>query len=138
MEKLLEVQKELGAVYKDQDNPFFKSKYADINAYIDAIKPVLSKHGLVLLQPLTNLDGKPAIETVILAGNRQVFTATIPLPEITDPQKMGAAITYFRRYALQSLFVMKAMDDDGNSIKIETAPKSTYKGSSTLPDEPPF
>lgn len=122
MDKLLEVQKELGVVYKDSDNPFFKSKYADINAYIDAIKPVLSKHGLVLIQPLTNVEGKPAIETTVTDGDKVLITGKMPLPEIADPQKMGAAITYFRRYALQSLFVMKAEDNDGNDTKGEDSP----------------
>lgn len=112
-QKLLEVQKELGVVYKDQNNPFFKSKYADINSYIDAIKPVLNKHELVILQPLVE-DG---IATVILdartGAELRFDTAITPNP---DPQKMGSAITYFRRYALQSLFVMKAEDTDGNDL----------------------
>lgn len=112
-QKLLEVQKELGVVYKDQNNPFFKSKYADINSYIDAIKPVLNKHELVILQPLVE-DG---IATIILdartGAELRFDTAITPNP---DPQKMGSAITYFRRYALQSLFVMKAEDTDGNDL----------------------
>lgn len=117
--KLLEVQKELGAVKKDKENPFFKSKYADINAYIDVIKPVLNKHGLVLLQPLNYVgDSVPrlGVTTMLIdpeSGEKIEMYA--PLPENPDPQKMGSAITYFRRYALQSLFVMQSDDDDANS-----------------------
>ena len=115
--KLALAMEEMGAVYKDKDNPFFKSKYADINAYIDVIKPALTNHGLSVVQPLTNIDGKPAIATIIMDGNDTILTSTMPLPDIQDPQKMGSAITYFRRYALQSLFVLKAEDDDAEGAK---------------------
>ena len=50
--KLLEVQKEVGAISKDSKNPFFKSKYFDINQLIEHVQPVLNKHGLVLTQPI--------------------------------------------------------------------------------------
>ena len=112
--KLLEVQKELGIVLKDADNPFYKTAYASINAYIDAIKPILSKHGIVILQPLTT-DGVATL--LIDTASGESMQTAIKLPEIADPQKMGSAITYFRRYSLQSLFVIKAVDDDGSSAK---------------------
>jgi hypothetical protein len=115
--KLALAMEEMGAVYKDKDNPFFKSKYADINAYIDVIKPALAKHGLSILQPLTHIDGKPALNTTVMDGENIIIQSVMPLPEVADPQKMGSAITYFRRYALQSLFVLKAEDDDANSTK---------------------
>jgi hypothetical protein len=120
-QKLLAVQEELGAVTKDKENPFFKSSYADINSYIDAIKPILSKHGLIILQPLTT----EGLSTMLIdAENKMEMKWTTPLPQNTDPQKMGAIVTYFRRYALQSLFVMKAEDDDANSAsgKSDKAP----------------
>ena len=49
----------------------------------------------------------------------------MPLPDLQDPQKMGSAITYYRRYALQSLFLLQTQDDDGEGAK--TAPKQTKK-----------
>ena len=51
-----------------------------------------------------------------------------PLPEVTDAQKAGSAITYFRRYALQSLLALEAEDDDGNtaSSKSDTREKAPY------------
>lgn len=114
VKKLLLVQEELGAVTKDKENPFFKSSYADINSYIDAIKPALNKHKLVILQPLTT-DG--VMTMLIDTETGEDFRFTMKLPELADPQKMGSAITYFRRYSLQSLFVLKAEDDDANSTK---------------------
>lgn len=126
--KLLAFQKEVGAIPKDSVNPFFKSKYADINTYIGVIKPILSRHGLVLLQPLTRLtthhsiDGecvisKTALKTILIdsESGEEISDITL-LPEDIDPQKMGAIITYFRRYAIQSMLCLEAEDDDGNTV----------------------
>ena len=115
--KLLKAQKEIGAVKKGKENPFFKSKYADINDYLGVIKPVLNKHGLVLVQPITHFKNRQtALSTKILDGEtgKVLHESKFALPEIDDPQKMGSAITYYRRYALQSLFALEAEDDDGN------------------------
>ena len=113
--KLLQVQMEIGAIAKEETNPFFKSKYFDINALIEHVKPVLTKHGLVLIQPLVNLDGKIALSTELMdVDSGDCLKAVTPLPDNTDPQKMGSTITYFRRYAVQSLLFLQAEDDDGN------------------------
>lgn len=137
--KLLAFQKEIGAIPKDSVNPFFKSKYADINTYIGVIKPILSKHGLVLLQPLTRLtthnsiDGervisKTALKTMLIdsESGEEISDITL-LPENIDPQKMGAIITYFRRYAIQSMLCLEAEDDDGNTVSenVKTSSSTT-------------
>jgi hypothetical protein len=142
-EKLLKVQQEIGAIKKDKDNPYFKSKYADINSMLAVVKPVLNKHGLFLLQSLTNIEGKLALKTSIyeaeqkpITGGGNVISDICPLPEMADPQKSGSAITYFRRYALQSLLALEAEDDDGNHasegdeppfISEKPATKPTFK-----------
>jgi len=113
--KILAVQSEVGAISKDSTNPFFKSKYFDINKLLDVVMPVLNKHGLVLLQPLTHIDGKSAIKTILIDSETgDSIENSIPLTENPDPQKMGSAITYYRRYSLQSLLGLQAEDDDGN------------------------
>lgn len=124
--KLLEVQKELGAVSKDKQNPFFSSNYADINKFIEVVKPVLSKHGLVLLQPLTNINGLPALETVVFDAEtgEKVGSQTPLIFKDNDPQKVGSAITYYRRYALQSFLFVEAEDDDANKASGKKAPKA--------------
>ena len=113
--KLSEVQKEVGAIAKDSKNSFFKNNYFDINGLLKELKPTLNKYGLVVMQPLTNLNDKPALETLIIDvdGGEQI-KSIIPLPDNPDPQKMGSIITYFRRYSLQSFFLLQAEDDDGN------------------------
>jgi len=118
--KLHALQSEVGAITKNATNPFFKSKYFDINGLIEHIHPLLEKHGIVIMQPLTHIGGKPAIRTIVAdkASDERIEDVT-PLPMIDDPQKMGAAITYYRRYALQSFLLLGAEDDDGNSAKPE-------------------
>lgn len=136
-EKLLEVQKEIGAIKKEETNPFFKSKYFDINGLLAVVKPVLNKHGLVLLQALTTLEGKPALKTTIAHNENnqdspENIIETCFIPESADVQKMGSAITYMRRYALQSLLALEAEDDDANIA-------STHKQASTsniMPTKP--
>ena len=65
--KLLKLNQALSPIKKDQDNPFYHSKYADINKIIGEVRPKLTELGLVVLQPLTSLpDGKSAIKTIII------------------------------------------------------------------------
>ena len=98
------------------------------------LKPLFAKYGLLVIQPLTHIEGKPAIDTRIISSDKELSFVT-PLPPNstvhtykskaghdctdteTDPQKMGAVITYYRRYALQSLFLLQAEDTDGKVIK---------------------
>ena len=114
-EKLFAIQGEVEVISKDSINPFFKSRYFDINKLLETLKPLLQKHKLLLMQPLAEIGGKPALSTIIIdtETDDKVLSA-IPIPENTDPQKMGSAITYFRRYALQSFFALQAEDDDAN------------------------
>jgi len=109
--KLLEVQKEVGAISKDSKNPFFKSKYFDINQLIEHVQPVLNKHGLVLIQPL--FEG--TVRSVLVdSESAEKLESGLELPELTDPQKLGSCITYYRRYTLASLLGLQAEDDDAN------------------------
>ena len=121
-DRLLSAQERIGVISKDQTNPFYEHKYADINTIIDMVKPILHDEGLLLLQPLSNIDGKPAIKTIIMCKD-DVISDTIVLPEDQNPQKMGSSITYFRRYALQSMLFMQAEDDDGNSASRQSTQK---------------
>jgi len=112
LNKIAEVKKEVGKLSKDATNPFYKSKYIDINSMLDVIEPALAKHGLLLTQPI--LDG--CVRTVITSIESQDMCtiSELKLPELNDPQKIGSAITYYRRYTLQSLLALGAEDDDGN------------------------
>lgn len=129
--KLLEFQRMVGAISKDETNPFFKSKYFDINGLIEAIKPVLNKLDLVLVQPIVvalSSDNKNAIQTLLLDGDKTILSSTFILPDNIDPQKMGSAITYYRRYAIQSMLLLQAEDDDSNVASGKAETKIFNKG----------
>ena len=108
--KLYDLQNELGAISKDATNPFYKSKYFDINSLIGQLKPLLQKHNLVLIQPITDNQ----VRSVIVDLDGGSVESSIQLPNDLAAQKLGSAITYFRRYTLQSLLALQAIDDDGN------------------------
>ena len=125
--KLHLAKQEIGKVTKGSNNPFFKSKYADLNAILEATEPILLKYSLLLLQPI--LDGKVCTQ-IIDIENGDMVTSELILPIITDPQKQIAGITYFRRASLQSLLSLQAIDDDGNEV---TKIVSTQKPTITIP-----
>jgi hypothetical protein len=110
--KIGKIQQEIGKIKKEQTNPFFKSSYFDINQLLDNLLPLLKEEKLTLSQPLTHINERPAIATIISDGDNKI-ESVVTLPDIQDPQKMGSAITYFRRYALQSMFGLQSVDDDG-------------------------
>jgi len=117
---LSKVKKEVGKLSKTETNPFFKSKYFDINGLIEQVEPLLEKNGLVLLQPI--LDNK--VKSIIWHVETEKCVASeIDLPNLQDPQKLGSAITYYRRYTLQSLLGLQAEDDDANKASQPTIPK---------------
>ena len=120
-QKLLLAQQEIGAITKSKDNPFFKSKYADINVILAEVKPILNKNGLVLTQALkngfiaTDNSSKLGIETRITdAESKEFISEFCEIQQGATPQQTGSAVTYYRRYALQSLLALEAQDDDAN------------------------
>jgi hypothetical protein len=118
--KIFEAKKEIGKVSKDSTNPFFKSKYFDINQLLEHVEPILQKHGLLCLQPI--IDGVVTSEIIDIESSEKV-TSGIALTNITDPQKRGSEITYYRRYTLASLLGMQAEDDDANKASKKPTPK---------------
>jgi len=110
-EKLYDLQQEIGAISKDTSNPFYKSKYFDVNSLIKQLQPLLKKNRLLLLQPI---EDNCVTSKIICIDSNLGTQSSIPLPDINDPQKLGSAITYYRRYTLASLLGLQADDDDGN------------------------
>ena len=110
--KLFEAKKEIGKISKDSRNPFFKNNYLSLNGLIDAVEDVLKNHELLLLQPI---EAEWVKTKIIDITDGTEICSEMHLPTITDPQKLGSAITYYRRYTLQSLLGLQAEDDDGNT-----------------------
>lgn len=125
--RLLEAQKEIGAIKKDSDNPYFKSKYVDINGILAVVKPVFNEQGLVLTQALHTIEGRVGLLTAIVdAVSGEKLESFCYLPEMSKPQETGSAITYYRRYALQSLLALEAEDDDGNTANGNDKKQTSY------------
>lgn len=112
---LVKAQSEMGSATKGASNPFFKSKFADLNSIREATLPVLNKHGISVLQPMTVVEGKQYIETTILheSGEYLGSLTEIVVAKQNDPQAAGSAQSYARRYGLQSFLCVAAEDDDG-------------------------
>ncbi len=115
---LLAAQKEMGNAAKDAKNPFFKSSYSTLNSVREAVTPALHKHGIVLLQShgITLGTGQPYVETMLLHESGEFITSqtAIVCKEANNPQALGSAISYARRYGLASMLSIGAEDDDGN------------------------
>lgn len=111
--KLWKAKQEIGKVTKGNDNPFFKSKYADLNSLLEATEPILLKYDLIVLQPIIN---GCVCTRIINIDNGEYVESSLQLPVVTDPQKQIAGVTYFRRATLQSLLSLQAVDDDGNTV----------------------
>ena len=132
LKKIDKVKKGIGKVVKDKENPFYKSRYTDINSLLEQIEPLLEKEGLLLLQPIR--DSKVS-SVIIDLENGEEYESSMILPELSDPQKMGSAVTYYRRYTLTSLLAIQSEDDDGNlaSGKEETQKVATRQKLSSMP-----
>lgn len=112
---LLKAQKATGSAVKDSQNPFFKSTYADLGAVMEACKQALNDNGITVLQPVgTDENGKVYVETVLLHDSGEYISdrMNISVKQDNDPQAQGSAITYARRYSLQSMVFIPAEDDD--------------------------
>jgi hypothetical protein len=112
----VQAQSEISAAVKDSTNPHFKSKYADLSSVVSAIKPALSKHGLGFVQVFREASGGVTIETVIIHESGEQFPCGplfVPASK-QDAQGYGSAITYTRRYSLQTAVGLPSEDDDGN------------------------
>lgn len=114
---LVKAQAEMGNAVKDSKNPFFKSKYADLNAVREACMPALNKHGVSVIQPTSVIDGKLYVETVLLHESGEFLSGLyeVVVGKQNDPQALGASISYSRRYGLQSMVNIGAADDDAES-----------------------
>ena len=115
---LVKAQAEMGNAPKDGKNPHFKSNYATLQSVVDTIKPILAKHGLGYTQTFHEHTGGIAVETVILhESGQQISNGVLRVPATKqDAQGYGSAITYARRYSLQTAVgIAPEDDDDGNA-----------------------
>ena len=119
---LLKAQRNMGNATKGASNPFFKSRYADLNAVREAVLPSLNENGITVLQlmvpgltnPVTG-EMKEYLRTLLLHESGEMLSSDteIVCAKRNDPQSYGSAVSYARRYGLQAMLCIGAEDDDG-------------------------
>ncbi len=114
---LSKAQGEIIPAVKDNINPHFKSKYADLSSVWNACRGPLSKHGLSIIQTMNEENGKLYLCTTLAHSSGQWIKSSLPiLNEKANAQGLGSAITYMRRYSLSAMVgVAPDDDDDGNA-----------------------
>lgn len=125
---LLSAQKLMGGAIKGSKNPYFKSTYADLGAVLEACKDLLNDAGIVILQPVNRDALGTFVETTLLHAESGEFISSVTpvvFAKEGDPQAQGSAITYARRYGLQSLLGMPAEDDDGEKAMSRKSKETT-------------
>ena len=133
---LVKVQGELNAVSKDGKNPHFKSTYATLQNIVESTREVLHRNGLAVVQTFGQTDGTYIdLTTTILHESGEWMSGTITVrPTKPDPQGLGSAATYARRYAYSAILgIVTDDDDDGNAASqtgSDRAPQANY-GSDT-------
>lgn len=123
-EALARAQGELKPAVKDAKNPFFNSKYADLSSVWEAIREALTKNGLAVVQAIDLTTGEKPVQvlkTMLIHTSGEYITSQYLIqPAKNDPQGVGSAITYARRYALSALVgVVADEDDDGEAATRE-------------------
>jgi hypothetical protein len=113
---LAKAQGTMGGALKDSANPFFKSRYADLESVWNACRRALAENGLSVVQSASATDSGIAVTTMMLHSSGQWMRDTLPLhPKDMSPQGIGSAITYGRRYALAAMAGVYQTDDDGEA-----------------------
>ncbi len=112
---MCKAQAEMGGAVKGTTNPFFKKKYADLGAVIQAIKEPFANNGLSYVQFPIEQGGRIGVETILMHISGEYLTSsfTVNLNK-QDAQQAGSALTYCRRYSLQAVAGIPSEDDDGN------------------------
>jgi len=128
---LCNAQHEIKGALKDSTNPFFKSSYADLQSVITSIKEAAFKNGLSYTQPTSFVEiGEKnyqlVVTTRIMHTSGEWIEGQYPItPTKPDPQSLGSAISYSRRYSLASIFGVAQIDDDAEAAISRTPNKPT-------------
>lgn len=123
---------------KDAVNSHIRNKYATLESVLDAVRPVLTECGLVVLQTLGRSRDSQAttLTTLLLHTSGQYLSDTTVIPSseakgLSAPQNVGLSVSYMRRYSLLSILNLQAEDNDGELEK----PKTARPAGSALPSE---
>jgi hypothetical protein len=136
---LVKAQGELNSVSKDGTNPHFNKRYATLQNIVESTREVLRKNGLAVVQTFSETDGTYInLDTTVLHESGEWIAGTLTLrPDKTDPQRMGSATTYARRYALSAILgIVTDDDDDGNASSQPIADRAPQAKPAPADDKP--
>lgn len=120
MTALLKFQGQVSKIKKDAKNPHFKSNYASLSKILEETNPVLTECGLVLTQHF-DVDVLTTMLCHAETGEFMQSDYPINVKDVSNPQQLGSALSYARRYGIQSILNLNASDDDG---QMASAPQS--------------
>jgi hypothetical protein len=127
-EALAKAQAKIKNAKKESANPFYNSKYADLASVRDACNAELAENGLAVIQLPTTRNGKMVLEYALLHTSGEFIASEIEMnPVKSDPQGIGSAITYARRYTLAGIAGVATEDDDGNAASQQPSPHGPTK-----------
>jgi ERF superfamily len=128
---LIAAKAQFTPIHKNKVNPHFNYKYATLDEILEAIAPALLANNLLLIQPTIVKDNLTVLKTILIhAESGEQLESELTIPAIADPQKLGAAMTYYRRFSICSLLAIAPDDDDDGTTAKATA---TVKTTSSLP-----
>ena len=126
---LVKAQAEVESALKFSTNPHYGSPYADLTSVLKAIKPVLAKHGLAMVQYPGYGEGIVTMTTVLVHDSGEWLQspeAAIPITK-KDPHGAMSGITYLRRGCASSLMALIADDDDDGNAAVGPKPTKATK-----------
>ena len=119
---MCKAQGEMGGAVKGANNPFFKSKYADLGEVIKVVKEPFANNGLSFIQFPINDGDKIGVETILMHDSGEWLSGSFTVKASKqDAQGAGSVITYCKRYGLQAVAGIPSEDDDGNSASQQNA-----------------
>lgn len=133
----IKAQSEVKTALKDSKNPFYKTKYADLNSVWDACRDAIHGNGFAVTQ-LGGFEGtQPILITLLIHSSGQWIRSDLPLIcEKPTPQAYGSAITYMRRYGLESIMGICRDDDDGEAAVNQEERKKAEEAKKNPPTPP--
>ena len=131
---IIKFHAEFKGMKPDASNPFFKSSYITLDGILETVRPILSNHGLALIQEATGDGEFIFVKTKLIhEAGESIETEYLKMkPQKNDPQGMGSCITYAKRYQLAAfLGICESVDDDGNKATFgNSKPTSSNKTTS--------
>jgi hypothetical protein len=135
----VKAQADFGSVLKTSTNPHYRSKYAGLDACIDAVIDALHKHGIALMQRTLPCESGVTVETILVHTSGETMSGGplhVPASK-NDAQGYGSALTYARRYSITTMLGIAPEDDDGNAASRPVTYEAPRKPTPRTTDLPP-